>query len=348
MEKLPADVQQQKIEPWHLVDTASVIAEFKTSKVSGLSSQSAKENLKQYGLNILSQAVPRSWLRIFADQFQSIPVALLTVAAGVSIATGGLADALVIMGVVTINAVIGCATKTNSEKIIHSLKSLVRPSALAIRDGKIGEISAQEIVPGDILVLKPGSYVPVDARLIDAHHLSIDESVLTGESMPVTKNPEVLTTEDVPLGDRVNMIYMGTLVTGGQGAAVVVATGKYTEMGKIQTMVGEATMPETPMEKQLDQARSQLVLVSGAVCTLVFGAGLLRGYNLLEMLKTSISLAVAAVPEGLPTVATTTLALGIADMRKHKVLIRRLDAVETLGSVQTICMDKTGTIRGCL
>ena len=161
--------------------------------------------------------------------------------------------------------------------------------------------------------------------------------------MPITKFATVLTSENIPLGDRLNMIYMGTLVTGGQGLAVVVATGKYTEMGKIQTMLGEAIIPETPMETQLDQAGGQLV-VSTAVCALVFGVGLLRGYIWLEMLKSSISLAVAAVPEGLPTVATTTLALGIANMRKHKVLIRRLDAVETLGSIQAICMDKTGTI----
>jgi Ca2+-transporting ATPase len=344
VEKQTTDFQKQTIEPWHLQEAESVITNFKTSQVSGLSSHSVRENLKQYGRNILPEAVPRSGLSIFIGQFKSLPVALLAVAAGLSIATGGVADALVIMGVVTINAVIGYATESHSEKIIHSLKSLVRPSALGIRDGRITEISAQDIVPGDILILKPGSYVPADARLIEADRLSVDESVLTGESMPVTKQPEVLDTEDVPLGDRVNMVYMGTLITGGQGVAVVVATGKYTEMGKIQTMVGEATLPETPMQKQLDQAGSQLVVVSAAVCTLVFGTGLLRGYALLEMLKTSISLAVAAVPEGLPTVATTTLALGIADMRKHKVLIRRLDAVETLGSVQTICMDKTGTI----
>jgi P-type Ca2+ transporter type 2C len=344
LKKQTVEVKEQIIEPWHLQTTDSVITRFQTSKVSGLSKHSAQENLQQYGENALPEAVPRSGFRIFIEQFKSIPVALLTVAAGLSIATGGLADALVIMGVVVINAIIGYATESQSEKIIHSLKSLVKPSALAIRDANLTEISAQEIVPGDILVLKPGIYVPADARLIEAHRLSIDESVLTGESMPVTKTPETLTTEDVPLGDRLNMSYMGTLVTGGQGAAVVVATGKYTEMGKIQTMVGQAELPETPMQKQLDQAGSQLVAISGAVCALVFATGLLRGYGLLEMLKTSISLAVAAVPEGLPTIATTTLALGIADMRKHKVLIRRLDAVETLGSVQTICMDKTGTI----
>ncbi|WP_444980493.1 cation-translocating P-type ATPase [Microseira wollei] len=339
-----AAAQGQKIAPWHLKSADSIIADFKTSKTAGLSSKSAREKLKQYGENVLSESVPRSGLSIFIDQFKSLPVGLLTVAAACSVVTGGVADAVVIMGVVVINAIIGYATESKSEKIIHSLKSLVKPSALAIRDGTQIEISAAEVVPGDILVLKPGSYVAADARLIEANRLSVDESALTGESMPVNKTIETLVSEDVPLGDRANMVYMGTLVTGGQGYAVVVATGKYTEMGKIQTLVGEAEIPETPMQKQLDQAGNQLVLICGAVCGVVFAIGLWRGYGFLEMLKTSISLAVAAVPEGLPAVATTTLALGIAKMRQHNVLIRRLDAVETLGSVQVICMDKTGTL----
>ncbi|HBE33340.1 MAG TPA: hypothetical protein DD990_19000 [Cyanobacteria bacterium UBA11368] len=336
--------QTQKIAPWHLKSADSIIAEFKTSKTAGLSSKSAREKLKQYGENLLSETVPRSGLSIFIEQFKSLPVGLLTVAAACSVVTGGVADAAVIMGVVVINALIGYATESKSEKIIHSLKSLVKPSALVIRDGNQIEISAAQIVLGDILILKPGSYVAADAKLIAANRLTVDESALTGESMPANKTIATLVGEDVPLGDRANMVYMGTLVTGGQGAAVVVATGKYTEMGKIQTLVGEAEIPETPMQKQLDQAGNQLVLISGAVCGVVFAIGLWRGYGLLEMLKTSISLAVAAVPEGLPAVTTTTLALGIAKMRQHNVLIRRLDAVETLGSVQVICMDKTGTL----
>jgi Ca2+-transporting ATPase len=336
--------QEQKSSPWHLLEADAVISEFNSSTVSGLSSTNAEKNLQLYGANVLPETASRSKLRMVIEQFTTLPVGLLSVAAGLSVATGGLVDALVIMGVVLINAGIGYTTESQSEKIINSLKTLVKPSALVIRDGNLQEISASGVVVGDILVLKPGSYVPADARLIEANHLSVDEAALTGESLPVTKTTEVLTVQDVPLGDRLNMVYMGTLVTGGQGLAVVVATGKFTEMGKIQTLVSEAVMPQTPMQKQLDQVGNQLVLVSGAICAGIFGIGILRGYGLLQMLKTSISLAVAAVPEGLPTVATTTLALGIANMRKHNVLIRRLDAVETLGSVQTICLDKTGTI----
>ncbi len=184
----------------------------------------------------------------------------------------------------------------------------------------------------------------MDGRLIEAQRLSVDESTLTGESVPVSKVTTPLTNPDLPLGDRVNMVYMGTLVTGGQGLAVVVATGRFSKIGKIQTLASEAEAPETPMERQLSQMGTQLVYLASGVGALVFGIGLLRGYGFLEMLKTAISLAVAAVPEGLPTVATTTLALGIANMRKHHVLIRRLDAVETLGCVQAICLDKTGTL----
>ncbi|WP_339376514.1 cation-translocating P-type ATPase [Calothrix sp. NIES-2098] len=344
MRKLTTSTQEQQILPWHILKAETAIADLHTSATAGLSSNNAQANLQKYGANILPASTTRSKLSIFIDQFKSLPVGLLSVAAGLSIATGGMADAVVIMGVVFINAVIGYATESNSEKIINSLKHLVKRSAVVIRDGISQEISASEIAIGDILVLRPGSYVAADARLIEANRLSVDESALTGESLPVPKSTEPLSKQDIPLGDRVNMVYMGTLVTGGQGLAVVVATGQFTEMGRIHTLVSESQMPETPMQKQLDQAGSQLVVVSGAVCAVVFGIGLLRGYGLLEMLKSSISLAVAAVPEGLPTIATTTLALGIANMRRHKVLIRRLDAVETLGSVQTICLDKTGTL----
>ena len=339
--------EDQRIESWHLMESPDVIALLETSMDLGLSEDYAKENLKKYGPNILPESVPRSGLSILIDQFKSLPVALLGAAAGLSIVTGGIADALVILGVVAINGAIGYITESQSEKTIHSLKSLVRPSALIIREGSLREIGAEDIVPGDIIVLRPGSYVAADARLIEARHLSIDESALTGESMPVIKTVQSLefrVMSDIPLADRLNMVYMGTLVTGGQGIAVVVATGRFTEMGKIQTLVGEARTPETPMERQLNRMGTQLVLISGAVCGVVFIIGILRGYGFIQMLKTSISLAVAAVPEGLPTVATTTLALGIRNMKRHNVLIRHLDAVETLGSVQTICLDKTGTI----
>ncbi|OKH21441.1 ATPase [Hydrococcus rivularis NIES-593] len=341
-----ANAQAQSTKDWHLMEVNTVLDVLNTSKTAGLSSELAAENLNKYGPNLLSEAETRSQLSILIDQFKSLPVALLGVAAGVSIFTGGLVDALVILGVIGLNAAIGYTTESQSEKIINSLASRGQTSTWVIRDGKQIEIPTQEVVLGDILVLKSGNYVAADGRLIEAENLSVDESALTGESIPVTKTTASLTDEDVyvSLADRTNMVYKGTLVTGGQGIAVVVATGKSTEMGKIQQMVGEANAMETPLSRQLDEVGSQLVAIGMVICGGVFGIGVLRGYGLVQMLQSSISLAVAAVPEGLPTIATTTLALGIQDMRKHNVLVRSLSAVEALGSVQTICMDKTGTI----
>jgi Ca2+-transporting ATPase len=336
--------ENQTARPWHLMTADSVLGELGTDGTFGLACAAAEKALKKFGPNILPEAVPRSRWTIFIEQFKSLPVYLLGGAAAVSILTGGIVDAIAIMTVVGINAVIGYVTESNSEKVIHSLKTLVRPSALVNREGHVQDIGSEKVVPGDLLVLRPGSYVPADARLVAAQHLCIDESILTGESMPVTKHPGVLADPNLPLADRINMVYMGTLVTGGQGIAVVVATGKFTEFGQIQILIGEAESPETPMEKQLKKVGSQLVYISCAVCGLVFVMGLLWGYGLLEMYKVSISLAVAAVPEGLPAVATTTLALGIRNMQRHHALIRHLEAVETLGSVQTVCLDKTGTI----
>ncbi len=339
-----AQRRPQPEEPWHALDADAALDVFKTSPGSGLCATEALARLDEYGPNALSESAVRSGWSIFADQFKSLPVALLGVAAGISVLTGGLADAVVILGVVAINGVIGYKTESEAEKTINSLKDLVKPTADVLREGSVTTLPAGAVVPGDILVLRPGTYVSADARLIDASHLSIDESALTGESMPVVKTVAPLSSRDIPLADRLNMVYMGTLVTGGQGFAVAVATGAYTEVGKLQALVGEAESPDTPMEKQLNQLGDQLVLISGIACGLVFGIGLLRGYDFFMILKTSIALAVAAVPEGLPAVATTTLALGLKNMRKHKVLIRHLNAVETLGCIQTICFDKTGTI----
>jgi Ca2+-transporting ATPase len=329
---------------WHLWEAEAVANRWKTSPEKGLSTKRAADHMKNYGPNLLPESEPRTGWEIFTDQFKSLPVALLGAAAGLSVATGGLVDAVLIMGVVVINAVIGYKTETESEKVIRSLQTLVRPVAVVLRQGKFKEVSAEEVVPGDLVVLRPGSYVPADARLLTANHLSVDESALTGESMPVLKSAEALKEENIPLAERVNMVFMGTLVTGGEGLAVVVATGSFTEIGLIQTLVGEAATPETPLERQLGEVGDQLVLVCLGVSGLVFVIGLARGLAFLTMLRNAICLAAAAVPEGLPAAATTTLALGIKDMRYHHVLIRRLNAVETLGSVQTICLDKTGTI----
>jgi Ca2+-transporting ATPase len=345
MSATPTAIPPQPVaQHWHLLDAETVLTALNSTAEMGLSAEIAEKRLQQYGANVLPEPPRRSRFRIFLDQFKSMPVALLTLAAIISVLTGGMADAIVIMGVVLINAVIGYATESQSDRIIHSLKHLVKPSARLIRAGRAIEVNAQEVVPGDILVLQPGTYVAADARVIASENLTVDEAVLTGESVPVIKTADVLTRADLALGDRFNMVHMGTLVTGGKGLAVVVATAQLTEMGTIQTLIGTIAPPKTPIESQLDQIGSQLVVISSVICGIVFAIGLGRGYDLLTMLKTSISLAVAAVPEGLPAVATTTLALGIWNMRRHKVLIRRLDAVETLGTLRSLCLDKTGTL----
>ncbi len=337
-------VEEQPREPWHLLEAESALAKWETSKASGLSRQIARRNLERFGPNMLPEAEPRSGLSIFLEQFNSLPVYLLGAAAALSLFTGGLADAVLIAGVVVGNGLIGYKTEIEAEKTIRSLQTMVRPTALVVREGELQEISTVEVTPGDLCVLRPGSYVPADGRIVEASHLSLDESALTGESLPVVKSVQALRGENIPLGDRVNLGFMGTLVTGGEGLMVVVAIGSSTEIGLIQSMTGEAEAPDTPLQRQLDQLGNRLVWVCFGLCGAAFGLGIFWGYGWLEMLRTAVCLAAAAVPEGLPAAATTTLALGIRDMRRHHVLIRHLHAVETLGAVQTLCLDKTGTI----
>lgn len=330
--------------PWHLMHRSEVLEAQGVLTERGLSHEATAHRRGLYGPNLLPEPESRSRWDILTDQFLSLPVALLGIAAGVSLVTGGILDALVIAGVVAANGLIGYVTESEAERTITSLKRAVRPTAMVVRAGRTLEIPAEEVVIGDLIQLKPGSYVPADGRMVEASNLSIDESVLTGESMPVFKTVRPLKSMNLPLADRTNMVYMGTLATGGEGLVVVVATGRYTEMGKLQTLLSETTTPKTPIERQLETIGDQLVVICLAVCGLVFLMGFLRGYGFVQMLRMAVSLAAAAVPEGLPAAATVNFALGIQKMRKHHVLIRHLQAVETLGALQTVCLDKTGTI----
>ncbi len=331
-------------ESWHAMDRSGVAQRLGTSIQTGLSGSTAAQRLQEYGANRLPESAPRPQLAILLDQLSSTPILLLMAAAGASILTGGIADAAMILGVVALNGAIGYATESQAQKTIDSLRRLVTSSATVLRDGLLREIPEYEVVVGDIMILRPGYRVAADGRLIEAERLSIDESTLTGESAPAYKTVAPLAADELPLADRRNMVYMGTLVTGGQGSAVVVATGRWTQIGRIQTLAAAAQAPRTPLQRQLDDMGRQLGAGVSAVSAALFGIGLLRGYSFINMLQTSIALAVAAVPEGLPTIATTILALGIARMRKQHVLIRRLGAVETLGCVGAVCLDKTGTL----
>ena len=336
--------EKQESRPWHLIKREAILDLLVSDKVTGLSSDIARERLKRYGPNSLPQPTARSDWKLLMRQFMSLPVGLLGAAAGLSVLTGGILDAVVIMGVVAANAVIGFVTERKAERTIHSLRSYIRPSAQVIRQGQLEEVSSDELVPGDLIFIKPGTYIAADCRVLEASNLSVDESSLTGESMPVTKKVRALKRKKVPLGELFNMVHMGTLVTGGEGIAVVVATGRFTQIGQLQLLIEETTAPETPIERQLRRAGDQLFLLCAGICGVVFIIGFLRGHGFLQMMKMAISLAAAAVPEGLPAAATINFALGIQRMRKHHVIIRHLQAVETLGAVQTVCFDKTGTI----
>ncbi len=329
---------------WHLQTADEVIDMLESSATEGLSGRRVSGLLSKHGPNALPRAEPQSSFSLFVEQFKSLPVALLGVSAGVSLVTGGVLDAAAIGLVMMTNAVIGFATESQIEKSIRSLASTVPATARVVRDGHALQVAAEKIVPGDLLVLSRGTQIVADARVLEAVRLDVDESALTGESVPVSKRSTPLQGDDVPLADRTNMVYRGTMVTGGSGLAVVVATGPRTELGRIHQLVSHARPPETPSQRELRVLGNQLVWAGAAVCGGMFGIGILRGYGVAQIARSSISLAVAALPEGLPTVAMTVLSIGVRDLRKRDALVRHIDAVETLGSPQIICLDKTGTI----
>ncbi|HYZ86640.1 MAG TPA: HAD-IC family P-type ATPase, partial [Bryobacteraceae bacterium] len=329
---------------WHTMNPELVVQHWNTSVDHGLHSSEALERLRTYGDNRLARPRPRSALKLFIEQFKSLPTLLLCGSAVLSVATGGIVDAVVIAAVVVVNAWIGCYMELQSERAIHALTDLPEPRAAVLRNGARIEIPGEECVPGDILLLAREAWVPADARLVTAESLTIDESALTGESLPSDKSPEILDDPSVPLADRSNMVYRGTVVLGGTGVAVVVATGDTTAIGAVQRLIGSSLQPQTPLQTQLSALGTQMLMFTGAAAGVVFLVGLLRGFSLLEMVKSALSLAIAAVPEGLPTVATLSLARGLRSLRSINVLVRRLDAIETLGKVDIVCFDKTGTL----
>lgn len=330
--------------PWHALEGDEVVARWGSSRERGLSRDEARARLERYGPNALPAPKRRSEIAIFVAQLRSVPVVLLAGSALLSLTMGGVGDALAILGVVMLNAVIGYVTESGAERTIGSLVQGDALRARVVREGEVVEIAAEEVVPGDLLVLRAALPVAADARVLAADSLIVDESALTGESAPVTKTAARLGDGRRALADRVNMVYRGTIVTGGSGLALVVATGSDTEIGRIQGLVESVATRETPLQRQLRHLGGQLAFGAGVVCAGVFALGLLRGYGMTEMLRVSVSLAVAAVPEGLPTVAVTTLAIGLQRLQARGVLVRHLGAVEALGALEVLCLDKTGTI----
>ncbi len=314
------------------------------SRISGLTSDEAERNLVHYGPNLLKESRRQSLFHMLLEQYKDPMVLLLLSAAVISGMIGEVYDTIVILVIVVLNSIIGFVQEFRAEKAIESLKKMAAPWAVVRRDGVSERIPADQVVPGDVVLLEAGQIVPADMRLIEIAALQVDESPLTGESVPVEKITATMSDSSANIGDRVNMAFKGTIVTYGRGAGVVTATGMATEMGKIATLIEEADILKTPLQKRLVRVGRNLALAALGICGVVFITGILRGDEPVLMLLTAISLAVAAVPEALPAVVTIALALGAKQMVKDNVLIRRLPAVETLGSVTTICTDKTGTL----
>ena len=330
--------------PWHTVSVEAAVARLDVDLVKGLTTSEADARATRFGPNDLPQPQPKTTLEILRGHLVSTPVLLLGGAAVLSVITGAVVDAAVILAVVGLNAAIGYVTERRVERILTSLQRAGTPQALTIRDGQEVTVDGSALVPGDVVLLNAGHEVLADLRVVAADGLAIDESSLTGESVPTRKSAAAPCGIAVPLGDRLTMAYAGTTVVEGSGVGVVVETGARTELGAIRTLVAESVMPQTPLERQLDGAGRRLVAVALGFCGGALALGILRGVPMLEMVRVAVSLAVAAVPEGLPTVATTTLALGTHRMLKHRTLVRRLAAVEALGATTVICADKTGTI----
>ncbi|NCO82839.1 MAG: ATPase [Nitrospirae bacterium CG_4_10_14_3_um_filter_44_29] len=328
---------------WHQKDTNEAI-EALNSSIQGISSEEALKRLQEFGTNELKEKKKKTPLMMFLDQFRDFMILVLIAAAVISGIIGEPSDTIAIAVIVILNAIIGFVQEYRAEKAMAALKKMSAPVATVIRDGGHAAIPAAEIVPGDIVLLDAGSFIPADVRLLETAQLRIEEAALTGESVPADKHTTALHDEAIPLGDRRNMAYKGTIVAYGRGSGIVTATGMDTELGRIAKMLQEEEEVKTPLQKRLAVFGRRIAFAVLAICAVVFSIGVLRGEQPIVMFLTAISLAVAAIPEALPAVVTISLAIGARKMVKQNALIRKLPAVETLGSVTYICSDKTGTL----
>ncbi|MCU0462845.1 MAG: HAD-IC family P-type ATPase, partial [Bacteroidales bacterium] len=326
-----------------------ILASLKSSATSGLTREEATRRLEEYGYNLLTTKRKKTFFQMFLAQFKSFMIIVLLIAAIISGVVGvyegeGLLDTFVILGILLVNALIGAIQERKAESSLEALKNLAAPITKVQRDGAISEIHTKDLVPGDIVILETGAIIPADLRLIEAVNLKIQESSLTGESVPVDKFTEPLKGNEVSLGDRINMAFSTGMVTYGRGRGVVVGTGMQTEVGKIADLLQQTEETETPMSRRLGQLGKLLGTAALIICALIFLVGVLYGNSVLSMFMTAVSLAVAAIPEGLPAVSTIVLAIGVQRMVKRNAIIRTLPSVETLGSATVICSDKTGTL----
>ena len=335
---------------WETLRKEEVLQKLKTDKRGGLAKEEVENRQKEYGKNKLKEKQKETILMRFIKQFNDFMIIILIIAsiisAGVSYMQGenDYIDSIIIIAIVILNAIMGVIQETKAEKSIEALQKMTPRKTKVIREGKTKEINAEELVPGDIVILEAGNYVPADSRIIEAHNLKIEESSLTGETEAVSKNAEIICKKDVLLGDRLNMAYMSTIIVNGHGMAIVTDIGMNTKVGQIANMIIENEAPETPIQKKLGQVGKTLGIVCLMICFAIFLIGIVKNIEPMEMFMTAVGLAVAAIPEGLPAIVTIVLSIGVTKMAKKNSIIRKLPAVETLGSSNVICSDKTGTL----
>ena len=334
---------------WFNKEVKDVEKELETDLDKGLDSSKVEAHKAKYGLNELQEKKKDSLFKKFMAQFKDFSIIVLIIAAIVSGAVGiaegeGITDTIIILIVVLLNAVIGVVQESKAEKSLEALKKLSEHAAKVIRDGKEQVIPARELVPGDIVIIETGDYVSADLRIIEAVNLKSQESSLTGESVPVEKETAPIEGTEIGIGDRVNMLFSSSLITYGRGKAIVVETGMNTEVGKIAGMLNETEKQETPLQRRLNSLGKTLGIAALVICAVIFGIGLLQGKGVIDMFMTAVSLAVAVIPEGLVAVSTIVLAIGVQKMVKKNAIVKKLPAVETLGSSTVICSDKTGTL----
>lgn len=336
------------MEKYYDIQAAEVCAQLATDPKSGLTDDEARRRLDEDGYNEFAKKKPKSLIVKFLEQFKSFMIIVLLVAAVISGVVGamegeGFTDAIIILAIVVLNAVIGVAQELKAEKSLEALEKLSAPFSKVVRSGQVVTVPSRELVRGDLVVIETGDLVPADMRLTDAVNLKIQEASLTGESLAEDKNTEPVDA-DTPLGDRTGMAYSSTLVSYGRGSGIVVATGMATEVGKIAGMIQSVPDMKTPLQKKIDQLGKYLGIGALAICILIFIIGVIEGRDIVDMFMTAVSLAAAAIPEGLPAVSTIVLAIGVQRLAKKNAIVRHLPSVETLGSTSVICSDKTGTL----
>jgi Ca2+-transporting ATPase len=314
------------------------------TSIEGLNQEEVTRRTNTFGENELQEGKKRTVFGMFVEQFKNAMVIILIIAALISGFLGEYTDSIIILAVVVLNSIMGVVQESKAEKALAALKQMSKPFAKVKRNGEVQQINSQEIVPGDIVIIEAGDYVPADMRLIETASLKIEEATLTGESVPSDKVIEPINKPDIVVGDRKNMAYMGSSVTHGRGVGTVTSTGMYTEVGKIAGYLSEQKTEETPLQKKLTEIGKYLSIGVVVIAIIIFIAGVVQGREYFEMFLTSVSLAVAAIPEGLPATVTIVLAIGVQKMAKRNAIIRKLTAVEALGSTDVICSDKTGTL----